>query len=173
MGFILAYLKRGLPLAALAAAVFSAQAQGGGPRQGQPILFSSPDSEPADTTNMPSLRPKAPGALDLGDAARAPEKFNLNPMGEAAPLTLGPGFFGESAERRDLRRNWTLLTPAEILGAATPEKMMGISERNAFGQPKNLTALERYTERQNQLQLRLSKTNAQLSGDSSSAWNFS
>jgi hypothetical protein len=65
------------------------------------------------------------------------------------------------------------LTPAEILGAATPEKMMGISERDAFGQPKNLTALERYTERQNQLQLQLARTNALLSGDAASAWNFS
>ena len=66
-----------------------------------------------------------------------------------------------------------LLTPAEILGAATPEKMMGIPERDAFGQPKNLTALERYTDRQNQLQLRMAKTNALLAGDSSSTWNFS
>ena len=66
-----------------------------------------------------------------------------------------------------------LLTPAEILGAATPEKMMGITERDAFGQPRNLTAMERYTERQNQMQLSLAKTNALQAGDSSSAWNYS
>jgi hypothetical protein len=174
MGFILAYLKRGLPFAALAsaAAVF-VQAQGAETRQGQPILFSSPVSDDVATNDMPSLSPKPPEAADLEGIAHAPENFNLNLGGESAPLPMGPGFSGETAQEQDRRRNWTLLTPAEILGAATPEKMMGIPERNAFGQPKNLTAWERYTERQNLLQLKLSKTNALLSGDSSSVWNLS
>jgi hypothetical protein len=43
-----------------------------------------------------------------------------------------------------------LLTPAEILGTTTPEKIMGIHEHDAAGRTKNLTALERYTERRNQ-----------------------
>src|SRR5208282_4774162 len=174
MGFILAYLKRGLPLAvAVWSGAFSVQAQGLGPRQGQPILFSSPDSDNVDTTNLPSLTPQVPGSSDLEGIAQAPKNFDFNPLGDALPLPPRPGFSGETAQQQDRRRNWTLLTPAEILGAATPEKMMGIPERNAFGQPKNLTALERYTDRQNQLQLRLAKTNALLAGDSSSAWNFS
>jgi hypothetical protein len=172
MDFIPAYLKRGLPLAVLAwAGVFSVPVQGAEPLQGQPILFSSPARDDAETTNLPSLTLKLPGELDFKDITRAPENFNLTPQGEGAPLPRGPGFSGETAQQQDRRRNWMLLTPAEILGAATPEKIMGISERNAFGQPKNSTALERYTERQNLLQLKLSRTNALLSGDSSSAWN--
>jgi len=176
MGFILAYLKRGLPLAAIAcAAVFSVRAQGAGSRHGQPILFSSPAIDNVESTNLPSLSPKPPGALDLEGIAQAPENFNFDRPGGTPLLPFGapPVFSGENSRLEDLRRNWTLLTPAEILGAATPEKMMGISERDAFGQPKNLTVLERYTERQNQLQLRLAKTNALLADDAASAWNVS
>ena len=173
MGLSLAYWKRGLPLAALVAGVaICVQTRGAEPRPGQAILFSSPDGD-ADTNNLPSLSPKPPESLDLEGVTRAPESFGFNRGGDTPPLPPGPGFSGESARQLDLRKNWTLLTPAEILGAATPEKMMGISERNAFGQPKNLTALERYAERQSQLQMRLAKTNALLAEDSSSAWNFS
>jgi hypothetical protein len=173
MGFILANLKRGLPLAALAwTAGFLVPAQGSEPRQGQPILFSSPAGDDVDTNNLPSLSPKPAEALDIEGIAHTPD-FNFNNVRNPMPLAPGPGFYGESAEQQDRRRNWTLLTPAEILGAATPEKIMGISERDAFGRAKNLTALERYTERQNQLQLRLAKTNALLAGEISSAWNFS
>ena len=176
MGYNHAYLKRGLPLAALVfAAVFSIPARGAETRAGsQPILFSSPANDDDAATNMPSLSPKPPGALDLESIAQAPESFGLTvPAGPALPMGQGPVYSGDNSRSDDLRRNWTLLTPAEILGAATPEKIMGISERNAFGQPKNSTALERYTERQNQLQLRLAKTNSLLAGDMSSTWNFS
>jgi hypothetical protein len=40
------------------------------------------------------------------------------------------------------------MTPAEILGVTTPEKILQIQERDAAGQPKNLTPIERYNERQ-------------------------
>ena len=67
----------------------------------------------------------------------------------------------------DKRKNWMLLTPAEILGATTPEKILGIQEHDAAGRPKNLTALERYTERQNQTPPVNANTNA------FPTWNFS
>lgn len=176
MGFILASLKRGLPLAAVVCGVFlPAQAQdAGGSLQGQPIVFSSPVSDNVDTNDLPSLAPKSSRSLDLEGIAAAPQNFN-NVMlpGASLPLPPGPGWFGETAQQQDRRRNWTLLTPAEILGAATPEKIMGIPERDAFGQAKNLTALERYAARQNKLQLQLAKTNALQAGDSSSDWSFS
>ena len=174
MGFILAYLKRGLVLTAMvSAAAWSAQAQGWGSRPGQPILFSSPEIEDADSTNMPSLSPKPPGALDLEDVARAPENFEINNVGAAMPPPAPGVLYGGDSREQDLRRNWMLLTPAEILGAATPEKMMGIKERDAFGQPKNLTAMELYTERQNRMQLLMARTNALQDGDSASTWNLS
>lgn len=40
------------------------------------------------------------------------------------------------------------MTPAEILGVTTPEKILQTQERDAAGRPKNLTSLERYNERQ-------------------------
>ena len=145
-----------------------------GPGRDNLFCFHPRTAENVDSTNLPSLSPKLPGALDLEGIAQAPENFNLSHSGETLPLPSVPWVSsGEYARQQDLRRNWMLLTPAEILGAATPEKMMGITERDAFGQPRNLTAMERYTERQNQMQLSLAKTNALRAGDSSSAWNYS
>lgn len=177
MGFSLAYLKRGLPLAALAAAVvFPAQAQRSAFRSGQPILFSSPTGDEAGS-NTPSLSPRPPESLDLQAATEAPVQFNFNRL---PPDTLLPSVAPmltptDAARERDLldrRQNWALLTPAEILGAIAPEKMMGITARDAFGLPKNSTALERYNERQNRIQLQ-ARTNALQIGNASPPWMFS
>ena len=175
MDFSFAQIKRGWLLAALASAVvFSAQAQYPESRQGQPIIFSSPQNDDVGS-NMPSLSPKPPGALSLEDTVQAPAKFSFN-----GPPTIGPLpavvptiSLAEVAQRQDMldrRNNWLLLTPAEILGLATPEKILGISERDAFGQPKNSTAMERYTERQNLLLA--PRTNAFQTDRSSPAWDF-
>jgi hypothetical protein len=67
----------------------------------------------------------------------------------------------------DRRKNWMLLTPAEILGATTPEKILGIQAHDAAGRPKNLTALERYNERQNQT------PPANTNANAFPTWNFS
>ena len=65
MGFIFAYLKRGLPLAVAVVAWrhFPSRPKALGPRQGQPILFSSPDSDNVGATNLPSLTPQAAGVV--------------------------------------------------------------------------------------------------------------
>ena len=148
MGFSLAYLKRGLPLAAILCVVACpARAQHGG----QPIIFSSPASD--DTASpIPSLSPKPAESLDLGDAVQAPQ-FNFNGSLPAASLpSAAPKVSAAAAQDLlDRRNNWMLLTPAEILGQVTPEKMLGIPELDAFGQRKYPTALERYTARQNQM----------------------
>jgi hypothetical protein len=163
MGFSLASLKRGLPLAAIAGGVvFSAQAQRPPHRGAQPILFSSPTDNVVSNTS--SLLPRPPESLDLSEVTEAPAQFNFNRLPQTPPLPSAVPFLSpaETVRERDLqdrRRNWALLTPAEILGVVTPEKILGISEHDAFGQQKNLTALERYTERQNQLLLP-DKTNA-------------
>jgi hypothetical protein len=155
--------------------VFPAQAQrSGGGRQ--PILFSSPRSDEA-ASNTPSFLPKPPESLDLKNVVQAPVQFGFDRLAGAAPLpSVTPMLSAaETARERDLldrRRNWTLLTPAEILGAVTPEQILGIPERDAFGQPKNLTAAERYAERQNQL-LSLARTNALPISYAASAWLFS
>jgi hypothetical protein len=154
MGFTFAYLKRALPLAAVLVAVFSAQAQRAAFRPGQPILFSSPESDTV-FSNMPSLSPKPPESLDFGNTLQAPPSFNFSGPPVDAPLPVGAPVVSHAEALRmqdllDRRKNWMLLTPAEILGATTPEKILGIQEHDAAGRPKNLTALERYNERQNQ-----------------------
>ena len=171
MGFSLAYLKRGLPLAAALVAVFSVQAQHAAFRPGQSILFSSPESDTV-FSNLPSLSPKPPESLDFGNTLQAPPSFNFSGPSVDTPLPVGVPVFSPAEALRmqellDRRKNWMLLTPTEIIGATTPEKIMGIQERDAAGRPKNLTALERYTERQNQTPPVNTNANA------FPTWNFS
>jgi len=156
MGFRPVLLKRGLPLAAVAwGMVLSAGAQRPLLREGQPILFSSPASDNG-VSNTPSLLPKPPDSLDLKDATEAPLDFRFNGSSPAMPAPLAGPLLNPAGLARE--RNWALMTPAEILGEITPEKMLGLTEHDAFGQPKNLTDLERYIERQHQ-QLLLARTN--------------
>jgi hypothetical protein len=143
-----------LPSAAALVAVFSVQAQHAAFRPGQSILFSSPESDTV-FSNMPSLAPKPPESLDFGSTLEAPPSFNFSGPSVDTPLPMGvpvvsPAEALRMQELLDRRKNWMLLTPAEILGATTPEKIMGVQERDAAGRPKNLTALERYTERRDQ-----------------------
>jgi hypothetical protein len=86
-------------------------------------------------------------------------------------LTISPAEQAQREKQSDRRNNWMLLTPAEILGVTTPEKILGVQERDALGQLKNLTVLERYTERQNQM--RLANSNAVPNEDSPPAWDLS
>jgi len=168
------HLKRPPVLAAVMfVAAFSVQVQYAPLRAGQAILFSSPINDAAGS-NMPSLSPQSLESPDFGNSAQIPSPFDLSgppvdvpPL--PRPLMISPAEQAQLQDLSDRRKNWMLMTPAEILGATTPEKILGIQEHDAFGQPKNLTALERYTERQNQ---KLSaNTNAFRNGDSSSAWN--
>jgi hypothetical protein len=166
MGFGLAYLKRGLPLTAvLWMAAYPLQAQHGG----QPIVFSSPASDDA-VSPLPSLSSKLSVVPDLGDSAQVPLQFNFNGSSRVAPWpAVSSAAAARAQDLLDQRNNWLLLTPAEILGQTTPEKMMGIPERDAFGQRKYSSAMERYTARQNSALP--SKTNA-LQMDYPSTWNF-
>jgi hypothetical protein len=172
MDFSFAYLKRVLPLAAaVLGAVFSVQAQRAALRPGQSILFSSPESDTV-FSNLPSLSPKPPESLDFGNTLQAPPSFSFSGPSVDTPLPVGVPVVSPAEALRlqdllDKRKNWMLMTPAEILGATTPEKILGIQEHDAAGRPKNLTALERYTERQNQTPTVNTNTNV------FPTWNFS
>jgi hypothetical protein len=171
-----AYLIRGLLLAALVGgAVFPACAQRPARRAVQPILFSAPVNDQVGS-NASSLLPRLPESLDLAAAAEAPVQFSFNRSSPTEPLPVVMPYLSaaEIARERDSldrRRNWALLTPAEILGVVTPEKILGIAERDAFGQAKSSTAWERYTERQNQL-LAPGRTNPPQIGNASPNWFF-
>jgi hypothetical protein len=71
----------------------------------------------------------------------------------------------------DERHNWALRTPEEILGVTTREKILGIQDRNALGQPKNETVVEQYNKRQDQLHARTNNVNYNAAG-SAPRWGF-
>jgi len=169
MDFRFSNVKRALFLAGMAAAVSCAQAQSVTQR-GQPIIFSSPDS---DASNAPSLSAPSPAESGLPDAIQSPA-FNFSTPNSArlpAPqaTATSPSDFQRLQKLLDERKNWALLTPAEVLGIPTPEKILGIPERDAAGQKKNSTAAERYYERRGQLQS--GRTN-DYQNDLASRWNL-
>ena len=176
MDFRSAYLKRPPVLAAVVfAVVFSAPMQYAPLRAGQRIWFSTPSNDTI-STNVPTLSPKPLEAPDFAKSSEAPLPFDFNSPPAAAPplsgrLTISPAEQAQLQDLLDRRKNWILLTPAEILGVTTPEKILGIHEYDAAGQLKNLTALERYTERQNQMLS--ANSNAFQYGNSSLAGDLS
>ena len=149
MDFCFSNFRRWLIVAAAVTAVSGAQAQSF-VTPGQAIIFSAPDDGDA-ASNAPSLAPQSPAEPGFGDTAHAPD-FNFQTPATTSrrlpaqmPATI-------SADEADRRANWALLTPAEILGVATPEQELKVPERDAAGRRKNSTAVERFYERQNQPQ---------------------
>ena len=154
MGFTFANLKRALLFAVALIVAFTAAAQRSTNRPLQPILFSTPASDTA-STNTPSLSPQPSQSLDFGSKVKAPSEVDFSGPVVETPLPASPAAVARNdasltQELLDRRKNWLLLTPAEILGVDTPEKILGIREHDEFGRPKSSTAVERYLERQNQ-----------------------
>ena len=162
MSSSLAHLNWRLLLAvAVAAGVSPAVAQGmaGG---GQPILLSAPEGD-TGLTYTPSLTPKAPGMPDFSDTIRAPG-FDLNAPANIEPLppptmrAISPAEAARLQAMRDKNRNWPMMTPEEIMGIPTPEKILGLAESDAGSKPQKKSAVGGYYERQAQRQH--SRTNA-------------
>jgi hypothetical protein len=173
MDFCFANLKRLLFLAGMAIAVSFAQAQSV-TQPGQPIIFSSSGNDDA-MSNAPSLSAPPSIASGLPEAIQ-PSVFNFNVMPPNSVLlpapqvmATSPSDFERLQKLLDERKNWALLTPAEVLGIPTPEKILGLPERDAAGQKKDRTVAERYYERQNQLQA--GRTN-NYQNDLASRWNL-
>jgi len=142
MGFSFAHLTRWPLLASVAmAASCSAVVLHAGQRPGQPISFSSPDHDNV-SSNTPSLAPKPPESLDFANAIQSPDA-NFGPashdgsLPEPPPPAMSPAQAQQMQRLLDERHNWALRTPEEILGVTTREKILGIQDRNALGQPKN------------------------------------
>ena len=144
-------------------------------RRGQSIIFSSPDDD-AVVSNVPSLSPKPPVLSGFAGAVQAPE-INFNGSPQAAPLPAPSAPVVSTAETSQLerlldeRKNWTMLTPEEILGLPTPEKMLGIPDRDSTSPLDNETVAERFYERQENLSN--ANTNGLVTDKSAQPWNFS
>ena len=170
MDYCLSKLK--LPLLAVAAGamVLSARAQ----QSGQPIIFSPPQAGGAQS-DTPSLAPQNSQMPVLPGTLQAPDPgFNFQAPNDPPAL---PSQQANASEQQRMgkmleeRKNWTLMTPAEIFGVTATEKLLQPPERDAMGREKNQTQLERYLDRENQY--RAGPTNDLQNDSADSPWNFS
>jgi hypothetical protein len=158
---------RRLPLLAGAAMamVLSVHAQQGG----EPIIFSSPDGDGVSSNLTRLSKP-----IDVPDTFEAtPPGFGVNlPSGEAPPPVIPPAVsISEGQQLQNLlnpKKDWTLMTPGEILGVTSPEKIFQVPEFDAMGLRKNPSALENFLGRQNESQF--AATNGFSSDNPASAW---
>jgi hypothetical protein len=162
-------LKRLLLVMAMGAMVLPAGAQ----QSSQSIIFSSPPTSDLQQAAT-SLAPDNSQPDSLPDTIQAPVSlFNLNQTDERLPLPASPGISLQQQRMQKLladRKNWSLMTPGEILGLTTTEKMLQPPERDALGREKNPTQLERYLEREGQL--RNGPTNGWNIDRAGQPWNF-
>jgi len=81
--------------------------------------------------------------------------FNLDPAIDSLPLPASPGISQQQQQRMrkllDDRKNWTLMTPEEILGVKATGEMLQTPERDILGSEKQPTQMERYLERESRL----------------------
>lgn len=142
-----------LPVALALSVMPAVQAQGPAPQE-QRISFSSPDNDDVNS-NVPSLAPAASPLTGAADSVRAPSlDFNPSPGGPVpgpGPIP-SPEQAAQMQQQLDKEKNWALLTPEEILGVPTAEKIFGLPETNAEGQLDNGSeSLElRFLEREQQ-----------------------
>ncbi len=144
------------------AVVCPAEAQHAGRRPGEAILFSSPDGDDV-SSNMPSLAAKPPEMLDFENAIQSPGPNLGGASGNGAPAAprppISPAQVQAMQRQLDERKNWALLTPEQILGLPTQEKILGIQDRDAFGRPKNESVVAQYYERQEMSRTRTNNDN--------------
>jgi len=97
----------------------------------QAIQFSTPVEDPAnqETTIAPRADPKVPSAFNAPKPlfrVGPPGSFNLLPNGP--PPVIVTSRNQQWQKNQDAMRNWTLLTPEQILGVPTPESILGLAD---------------------------------------------
>jgi hypothetical protein len=159
-----------VPLLAIAmgAMVLSAAAQ----QSGQSIIFSSPQNDDAQSSTPSLVQPSSP-LPSLPSTMQAPvSPFSYNAPDNFPDLPPSPANSAEQQRMEKMlsdRKNWTLMTPEEIFGVTTEKSSQ--PERDAMGQGKNQTQLERYLERENQSPD--GRTNDWQNDRANSPWNIS
>lgn len=130
----------------------------------QAIIFSAPQNDAS--INTPSVAPQKPDQTELSTAPQPPlfktpvQRFQM-PSRQRLPQ-----------KSQEDRNNWTLMTPAEILGVETPEDVLKSPEQAAFDKERGgQNPMERFLKRQNQLQA--GGTNGAQGANSKLQWDFS
>jgi hypothetical protein len=136
-----------------ASVVFTAGALAHCSAQTQPsdgsVIFSKPaDNGPAEPAS----------SLELPDETSSQPFRSLAGPSQRFPLPQADANAALQKELED-RKNWTLMTPEEIMGVQTPEQIFGLTEQDP---DKNLSPEERYLKRREKAET-AAETNA-LSG---------
>jgi hypothetical protein len=117
-------------------------------KHGQRIFFSAQNNDTATNAPPPSMTPRSPELPDMGTVVR--RDFNVpvtQPAAQVPVIPVIPAITPEQAARMKQaaeKKNWALMTPAEIMGVQTPEKILGVSDEK----DRDQTAVDRYLERQ-------------------------
>src|SRR5450755_1082254 len=134
--------KLNLPLLMLVVSALALSA--GAQSAGRAIIFSTPQTD-AEQPGKSPLGPvnSQPGILP-GTLQAPMQLFDFNPPSDGPPLPASPGISPQQQRMQKLlndRKNWIFMTPEEILGLATTEKLLQPPERDALGREKNPTPL--------------------------------
>ena len=125
----------------------------------QSVMFSKPGNLPTDKANdFMGTDHKGSGPANgpvpaVGSKARA--DFDILP-GAQPPRMPSPEEIKQWKKAEDERKNWTLLTPYQILNIPTPEQILGLPDPN---HEENLSTEEKYLRRQER-ERNMSATNA-------------
>ena len=167
MVFHLSKLNAPLLVLAKGAMVLSAPAQ----QSGQDIMFSSPKFDGIQAV-MPSLTPQNSDLPILPDTLLAPiPAFASSPSPIRLPPPANPAEQQRLNKLQAERRNWMLMTPAEMFGVTPTDKLLQPPERDAFGREKKPTQMERYLDRETQTQAGF--TNGWRSDQAGLPWSLS
>src|SRR5450756_301836 len=123
-----------------------------------PVVLTKPADLPIDKANDFMGGIKGPGAFNAPTSpfnSKPKADFDILP-GAANPRTPSPEELKQWQKLADEQKNWTLMTPYEILKIPTREQIMGLPDPT---HEENLTTEERYLARQERTR-NFSATNA-------------
>jgi hypothetical protein len=133
------FQKSWLAAGLLVAATVSASAQ-------QTIVFSKPSDVSADKANSFIATPqRSANSKDFNAPHSVFKDYTPDNLGAPAPVIMN-NQDPSVKEALEKRKNWTLLTPEQILGVQTPEQIMGVVKPD---DKKNLSLEDQFIQRQN------------------------
>jgi len=128
-------------------------------RSGERIIFSTPAGDSAATSGP--IPQSAPAQSGIADEIQAPMPLLKSAPG---PILPPPPNYGNLRKMLDSRKDWALMTPAEIMGVTTPAKLLGAPESE---KDRDLTPEQRYLQRQDE---EMSPTNGFNNQSAASRW---
>jgi hypothetical protein len=149
MAFTLSKLNAPLLAVIMGAMVLCAGAQS----SDRAIIFSTPKTDDAQPAAAPPSSSQNSQLLVLPGSLRAPNPafdFSVPSDLPAVPTTANTARDQRMKKMLDDRKNWMLMTPAEIFGVPPSEDLLRPPERDAMGREKTQTQMERYLERENE-----------------------